>query len=162
MRGIVCFSPPVCFSLRTDGQILMKSGVIHHIEATFPKSVSHVATWIKSDCQYGGVPGLILLKMRIGLNFVRSELILGSVRLCELWAVSEDLVFWLVAPCFWVVEWSRRIRRNAKLCCVQVIQQSAPLIYVIFDFFLTTVTKSYCFMRRDAVCIGRYRRSRGT
>lgn len=45
-----------------------------------------------------------------------------------------------------------------RLCCVQVIRQSVPLIYVIFDVVLTAMTKNYCFMRCDAVWIGRYRR----
>jgi hypothetical protein len=165
MRGIVCVSPSVCFSWRTAGQILMKFGVRYHVEAAFPKGISHVATWIKSDCKYGGVPGSVLLKMRIGLNFVKSELIFGSVRLCEFWAVCEDSGLLacdalLLSGC-WRTHFqrSRRIRRNVRLCFVQVIQKSAPLIYVIFDVVLTAVTKNYFFMRCDAVWIGRYIRS---
>jgi hypothetical protein len=45
---------------------------------------------VNKKWQYGGVPSLILSEMPIGLNFVTCELIFGSVRLCEFWAVSED------------------------------------------------------------------------
>jgi hypothetical protein len=113
MLGIVFNCPSVCCSWRTVGQILMKFGVRHHVEAAFPKGISHVVAWIKNDCQYGGVPGLILLKMRIGLKFVKSELILSTVKLYEFWAVSEDSSL-LACDARLLNEWLQTFRRTVS------------------------------------------------
>jgi hypothetical protein len=95
------------------GQILVKFGVRHHVEAAFLKGISHVVTSTKNDCQYGGVPGLILLKLRIGLAFVKSEVILGTVRLYVFCAVSEDSGL-LTCDALLLNEWLQTFRRTVS------------------------------------------------
>jgi hypothetical protein len=112
---------------------------------------------------------LILLKMRIGLKFVKSEVILGTFRLYVFCAVSENSGL-LTCDALLLNEWLQTFRRTVSHSSSRVkkFQKKreavlltndatfSPSIYVIFDIVLMAATQNSSFMRWDAVWIVRY------